>query len=103
MNHLGMRFCLDCDYPLIGLHRQRCPECGRPFDLDDPVTYATNTNERTYQRIRLAVSCSLFLFGTANVMACGLLDGDLATGIVGLACVFFGTLLTPIPEPANHF
>jgi len=30
--------CLDCDYPLRGLPENRCPECGRGFDPDDPKT-----------------------------------------------------------------
>jgi hypothetical protein len=33
--------CLDCGYVLIGLPRGRCPECGRPFDPDDPRTYSS--------------------------------------------------------------
>jgi len=32
-------YCKKCAYPLVGLDRQRCPECGRPFDPDDPRTY----------------------------------------------------------------
>ncbi len=32
-------WCLDCDYPLIGLQSSLCPECGRAFDLDDDRTY----------------------------------------------------------------
>lgn len=31
--------CLDCGYVLTGLPEQRCPECGRQFDLNDPRTY----------------------------------------------------------------
>jgi hypothetical protein len=30
--------CLGCNYPLRGLLGNRCPECGRPFDPDDPWT-----------------------------------------------------------------
>ena len=29
-------FCLECGYPLDGLPEPRCPECGTPFDPDDP-------------------------------------------------------------------
>lgn len=31
--------CLDCGYILGGLPENRCPECGRPFDPNDPQTY----------------------------------------------------------------
>jgi hypothetical protein len=31
--------CLGCGYDLRGLTENRCPECGRPFDPDDPGTY----------------------------------------------------------------
>jgi hypothetical protein len=31
--------CLGCGYILDGLPEHRCPECGRPFDPDDPATY----------------------------------------------------------------
>ena len=33
--------CLDCGYVLIGLQSGKCPECGRPFDLDRPGTYSS--------------------------------------------------------------
>lgn len=31
--------CLHCRYRLAGLAAHRCPECGEPFDPDDPETY----------------------------------------------------------------
>jgi hypothetical protein len=31
---------LRCQYILDRLTEQRCPECGRPFDEDDPRTYS---------------------------------------------------------------
>ncbi|HEX4123984.1 MAG TPA: hypothetical protein VHY37_04595 [Tepidisphaeraceae bacterium] len=30
--------CISCGYVLLGLESNRCPECGRPFDLNDPKT-----------------------------------------------------------------
>ncbi len=33
---LGLR-CRTCGYPLAGLTRPRCPECGRDFDVDDHI------------------------------------------------------------------
>ena len=35
------RHCLMCDYLLLGLETNRCPECGREFDPHDPATYRT--------------------------------------------------------------
>lgn len=34
-----IKHCLGCSYRLDGLPENRCPECGRPFDPDDPTTY----------------------------------------------------------------
>lgn len=31
----GEPYCLRCGYCLIGLNRRRCPECGRPFSLQE--------------------------------------------------------------------
>jgi hypothetical protein len=33
--------CLGCGYILDGLPENRCPECGRTFDLKNPATYLT--------------------------------------------------------------
>jgi hypothetical protein len=30
--------CVDCNYPLQGLAKPRCPECGRRFNPNDPLT-----------------------------------------------------------------
>lgn len=41
--------CLDCDYDLRGLDVDRCPECGRSFEPNDPLSYRS----RQYIRVRL--------------------------------------------------
>jgi len=38
IQRLDGALCLGCNYPLRGLRSNRCPECGRPFDPDDPWT-----------------------------------------------------------------
>lgn len=43
------RYCLGCGYVLDGLPEHRCPECGRPFDPDNPRTFKT---ARPYKRWR---------------------------------------------------
>ncbi len=35
----GTKCCRKCSYLLYGLNSNTCPECGRPFDLDDSRTY----------------------------------------------------------------
>lgn len=36
-------YCLKCRYSLDHLRSRRCPECGYPFDPDDPGTYGETT------------------------------------------------------------
>ena len=33
------KYCLGCSYVLDGLPEDRCPECARPFDPQDPRTF----------------------------------------------------------------
>lgn len=33
-------YCIDCKYQLKGLTENRCPECGREFDPDSPLTFS---------------------------------------------------------------
>lgn len=40
------RYCLSCSYPLDGLDKPRCPECGRGFRADDSTTYATAETQK---------------------------------------------------------
>jgi len=37
--------CLDCNYSLKNLTEHRCPECGRAFDPNDPLTFAPATTK----------------------------------------------------------
>jgi hypothetical protein len=47
--------CSGCSYDLRGLPENRCPECGRPFDPDDPNTYVTKLRSgRRYLATALA-------------------------------------------------
>lgn len=78
--------CIDCAYCLHGLDDPRCPECGRPFDLNDPATF---TNKPPLVRWRL------WLPGLALSIACGVLIFVaiiLGGGQIGWAA----TLATPI-------
>lgn len=44
--------CLGCGYRLRGLPEPRCPECGRPFDPDDPRTMHVGWWERQQREAR---------------------------------------------------
>ena len=39
MTSQEMMRCLNCSYNLRGLPENRCPECGQPFNPEDPETY----------------------------------------------------------------
>jgi len=68
--------CLGCSYILDGLTVERCPECGRPFDPDDPKTFATKIRSgRTnlLQAILGVVSISIPLV-TAHLADLGVLS-----------------------------
>ncbi len=45
------RYCRDCGYSLHRLGTAKCPECGRPFDPDDPTTFASRSRRRQLRRI----------------------------------------------------
>ncbi len=40
-------YCLGCLYILDGLPENRCPECGRSFERDDPRTFSTRKRTKT--------------------------------------------------------
>jgi hypothetical protein len=66
--------CLGCGYDLRRLPENRCPECGRAFDLADPETYLHHQGDG---RKHLAVAL-LGLFGmTAPIMTASLLGATL--------------------------
>ena len=53
--------CVHCGYPLAHLTQSRCPECGNPFDLQNPETYhrPTITSERNWTIQELATLLSI--------------------------------------------
>jgi len=50
MPHDG--YCIDCQYSLRGLTSNACPECGRPFNPDNPTSYLRTAEEPERRRIR---------------------------------------------------
>lgn len=59
------KHCLGCSYVLDGLPQPRCPECGRPFDPDDPATFRHPGQVRN----RPAVVVSLYLLSLVSTVA----------------------------------
>src|SRR5258708_9755694 len=66
------RFCIGCGYRLIHLTVNRCPECGRAFDPDDPRTMSLGRPLWRWQRWLLRPlgwrSIALALIGTAALV-----------------------------------
>jgi hypothetical protein len=64
---------MKCDYSLQGLTEDRCPECGRSFDPDDPKTMRFGRRGERLQRLLLKPvglpTLALALAATASVLA----------------------------------
>ena len=69
-----MIYCLGCRYPLRGLDRSRCPECGRAFDPADPATFESDMPCSWQKRLLIA---SLWTVDQMN----GDLETPLFTGV----------------------
>jgi hypothetical protein len=68
-------YCRQCRYCLRGLDshgRRACPECGQPFDLNDPTTYLTlGTMRWSWQSIAAATCLASLVFSPALIIAGG--------------------------------
>src|SRR3712207_6507879 len=90
--------CLDCGYPLAGLDRHRCPECGRAFSPDDPASVA-RPGDRPYllilsliRRVRpyavpLVVGFGWYVASSFRTMSTGSVLGALLLCDAGAAVV----------------
>ena len=59
-----MMSCRTCGYDLKSLATSACPECGRPFDMDNPSTYDSRPREqRLLIRVTASLAISLLCFG----------------------------------------
>ncbi len=75
------RFCLACDYPLDGLAERRCPECGEPFDPDNPATFrpfsqAFHRHSQGSLRLLLVASSVVVLLLLITRLAPGVFGGS---------------------------
>jgi hypothetical protein len=75
------KYCLDCGYMLIGLSKDRCPECGRPFDRADRGTF------RSYPRLTWPKRIALILLVGVAVAASAIGEGGLV--IIAFVLVYW--------------
>jgi hypothetical protein len=61
--------CLSCDYSLRGLTAPRCPECGRPFDPGDPLSFHAGKSLRRPIRFLLSPTGFLYSIPAAILLA----------------------------------
>ncbi len=63
------KLCLGCEYVLDGLPEQRCPECGRTFDLARPETYGCITSTVVgLRRLIAAVASAILVAGAYGAL-----------------------------------
>src|SRR5688572_9995854 len=60
-------YCLNCNYPLNGLPREECPECGRRFSLKDCSTYRC-AHRRRWTPLHSLARALLILASFANLL-----------------------------------
>lgn len=66
-------FCIQCNYQLNGIASGQCPECGRPFDPDDPMTVtadAPGLNQAPWQG-RWSLICGIGAIVLSLAIFCG--------------------------------
>jgi len=85
MKRRGRPFCLGCEYDLSGCPGPQCPECGRPFNYENPASYGvvgSRLHGRQPQPQR-TLSSHIGILVTCGAVMCGL---------AGLLTGFFGPL-----------
>ena len=86
------RFCVRCGYPLDGLPRAVCPECGRGFDPGDTRTYLA-----AGQRPRTPRAFQLTLFAAAVVSTARLpISSPLILMVWGIVAGVAAVLVAPL-------
>ena len=70
--------CLECNYPLVGIESQKCPECGCAFDPSDRATF-----NRAHRHIRDSLLLRATYIAAAILsVAAGALAVPLAADVV---------------------
>lgn len=86
--------CLECNYNLIGLKSQVCPECGAAFDPSDPATYRPAVVPRELRHLALGLTL-IAIVADAIAFGFGMSD-DGAGWAFNFPCLFTNGCLTPI-------
>lgn len=60
--------CLNCGYIVDGLSDNRCPECGRAFDPDNPKTYWRTRRSGIKQLVSSLLGCYLLAMAMGAVV-----------------------------------
>lgn len=65
--------CRRCRYPLQSVTTRRCPECGRPFDPDDPSTYRPDVDRPRHPSIlKIMAVIVLWQMAASLIVAAGI-------------------------------
>ena len=60
-NETPQMYCRECEYPLDGLSKPECPECGCAFDVTDKSTYRTKSPRQQKILLTKAVVVSIVI------------------------------------------
>jgi hypothetical protein len=90
-----VRLCLDCNYSLIGLPTNRCPECGREFNLENPKSFNSERPLRWIDR-KLLKPIGWPTFTTIALICCGYLYLGIYPAMYFLWFVPFVLALVPL-------
>ena len=93
--------CLGCGYVLDHLPENRCPECGRAFDPDDPLTFtrgASSPSRSPSGRRLITWACvgSLLVLSFLIIAACSMILPAPAVHVVESPTFFFLSLGFPV-------
>jgi len=75
-------YCLECGYSLHGLTTSACPECGRPFSLAEPSTFASNVPRKWYTRARRVTFCVCISFCLLTLIVCAVHAVDVCSDLI---------------------
>jgi hypothetical protein len=86
--------CLDCNYSLRGLAQSRCPECGREFHIQDPISF---NNERPLRWIdrQLMKPIGWPTFTSVGLLSCAYVSLGVFPGVYYFGVIYF-LLLAPL-------